>query len=71
MNKYAHHGGIYQGDAMVSFVVSGPGIRLFSRYPQEIDHRIETIDLVPMAARVAGIELYRQIDGKNQLPDVR
>ncbi len=65
--KYAHHGGIYPDDAYVSFVVSGPAIHLFSDACRTITRRIDTVDLVPMAAHLAGIKIDKHIDGKNRL----
>lgn len=65
--KYAHHGSIHEDDAFVSFVISGPGIERFFDRPQKISRRIDTVDLVPMAAYLAGIAIDRSIDGKNRL----
>jgi hypothetical protein len=68
--KYAHHGGIYAEDAYVSFVISGPAAHLFSNRPQTITRQIDTVDLVPTAAHLAGIKIDRPIDGKDRLPQV-
>lgn len=68
--KYAHHGGIYADDAYVSFVISGPGIHLFSAEPQLITRQINTVDMVPMAAHLGGFKIDKPIDGKNQLSEV-
>jgi arylsulfatase A-like enzyme len=69
--KYAHHGGIYADDVYVSFVVSGPQSHRFSNRPQTIARQIETSDLVPMAAHLAGIKIDKPIDGRNWLLDVK
>ncbi len=65
--KYAHHGGFYPDDAHVSFVISGPAVRHFSDRSRTITRRIDTVDLVPMAAHLAGINIDKKIDGKNRL----
>lgn len=65
--KYAHHGSIHEDDAFVSFVVSGPGIERFSDRPKKIRRRIDTVDLVPMAAYLANIAIDRPLDGRNRL----
>lgn len=65
--KYTHHGSIYPDDAYVSFVISGPAIQLFSDRCRTITRRIDTVDLVPMAAHLAGIKIDKNIDGKNRL----
>lgn len=69
--KYAHHGGIYADDAYVSFVVSGPQSYRFSDHPRTITRQIDTLDLVPMAAHLAGIKIDKPIDGKNRLVEVK
>ena len=69
--KYAHHGGIYADDAYVSFVVSGPGIHHFSDQPRTITRQIDTLDLVPMAAHLAGIKIDKPIDGKDRLVELK
>jgi len=65
--KYAHHGGIYQDDVYVSFVISGPGVNLFSDHPHRITHQIDTVDLLPMAAYLSDIKVDKRVDGKNWL----
>ena len=65
--KYAHHGSIYSDDVFVSFVISGPNIRLFSSSPKKVVEQINTVDLVPMIAFLASIIIDRPIDGKNRL----
>lgn len=67
--KYAHHGSIYAEDAYVSFFVSGPAVHRFSGAPQIVTRRIDTVDLVPTAARLAGIRIDRPVDGINRLPE--
>lgn len=69
--KYAHHGGIYADDAYVSFVVSGPGSCGLSDHPRIITRQIDTVDLVPMAAHLAGIRIDKPIDGKDRLVDFK
>jgi len=69
--KYAHHGSIYGDDAFVSFVVSGPAIHLFSTRSRTVPEQINTVDLVPMAAYLAGIKIDRSIDGVNRLIEVK
>jgi arylsulfatase A-like enzyme len=69
--KYAHHGSIYPDDMYVSFVISGPAIRLFSDRCRTITQQIDTVDLVPMAAHLAGIKIDKHIDGKNRLFEER
>ena len=69
--KYAHHGGIYADDAYVSFVISGPGIHLFSAEPQLITRQINIVDMVPMAAHLSGFKIDKIIDGKNQLSEAQ
>jgi hypothetical protein len=69
--KYAHHGSIYADDAFVSFVVSGPAIHLFSTRSRTVLEQINTVDLVPMAAYLAGIRIDRPIDGVNRLIEVK
>jgi arylsulfatase A-like enzyme len=70
-DKYAHHGSIYADDAYVSFVISGPAIHLFSTKPQAIIRQINMVDMVPMAAYLAGFKIDKPIDGKNQLSEAR
>jgi hypothetical protein len=70
-DKYAHHGGIYHNDAYVSFVISGPGVHLFSDHPQRITHQIDTVDLLPIAAYLSGIKVDKRVDGKNWLRKVQ
>jgi hypothetical protein len=65
--KYTHHGSIYPDSAYVSFMVSGPAIHRFSDAPQTIARQIDTVDLVPMVAHLAGIKIDRPIDGINRL----
>jgi len=69
--KYAHHGGIYHNDAYVSFVISGPGVHLFSDHPHRITHHIDTVDLLPMAAYLSDIKVDKRVDGKNWLLKVQ
>ncbi len=69
--KYAHHGSIYPDDAFVSFVLSGPAVPLFSTNPRTVTQQIDTVDLVPMIAYLAGIEIERPVDGKCWLTEVR
>jgi len=69
--KYAHHGGIYQDDVYVSFVISGPGVHLFSDHPHKITHQIDTVDLLPMAAYLSDIKVDKRVDGKNWLRKVQ
>ena len=69
--KYAHHGGIYAGDAYVSFAISGPGIHLFSSRPQIVTRQISAVDMVPMAAHLGGFVIDRPIDGQNHLSEVK
>ncbi len=65
--KYTHHGSIYADSAYVSFMVSGPAIHRFSDAPQTITRQIDTVDLVPMVAHLAGIKIDRPVDGINRL----
>jgi predicted AlkP superfamily pyrophosphatase or phosphodiesterase len=65
--KYTHHGSIYADSALVSFMVSGPAIHRFSDAPQIIARQIDTVDLVPMVAHLAGIKIDRPVDGINRL----
>jgi len=65
--KYAHHGSIYAPSACVSFVVSGPAMHRFSDSRRTIRRAIDTVDMVPMAAHLAGIKIDRPIDGLNRL----
>lgn len=69
--KYAHHGSIYSNDAFVSFVVSGPAVHLFSTNSRTVTRQIDTVDLVPMAAYLAGIKIDRPIDGRNRFVEVK
>jgi len=69
--KYAHHGGIYHNDVYVSFVISGPGVHLFSDHPHKITHQIDTVDLLPMAAYLSDIKVDKRVDGKNRLLKVQ
>jgi arylsulfatase A-like enzyme len=69
--KYAHHGGIYHNDVYVSFVISGPGVHLFSDHPHRITHQIDTVDLLPMAAYLSDIKVDKRVDGKNWLLKVQ
>ena len=70
-DKYAHHGGIYQDDVYVSFVISGPGVHLFSDHPHRITHQIDTVDLLPIAAYLSDIKVDKRVDGKNWLLKVQ
>jgi arylsulfatase A-like enzyme len=69
--KYAHHGGIYADDAYVSFVLSGPGNHGCADHPLTITDRIDTVDLVPMAAHLAGISIDKPVDGKNRFLELK
>lgn len=69
--KYAHHGSIYPDDAFVSFVVSGPGVHLFSTNPRTVTQQIDTVDMVPMAAYLADIRIDKPVAGKNRLVEAR
>ena len=70
-DKYAHHGGIYHNDAYVSFVISGPGVHLFSDHPNRITHQIDTVDLLSIAAYLSDIKVDKRVDGKNWLLKVQ
>lgn len=68
---YCLHGSIYGDDALVSLVISGPGIHRFSARPQTITQQIDTVDVVAIAAYLAGITIDKTIDGKNRLSGVK
>lgn len=67
--KFAHHGGLGPDNSYVSFVVSGPAFRRFSNSARTVRRQIDTVDMVPMAAYLAGIDIDRPIDGKNRIPE--
>ncbi len=69
--KYAHHGGIYGSDSLVSFVVSGPKAHLFASHPKTVTEQIDAVDMVPMAARLSGITIDRPLDGKDRISEVK
>ena len=70
-DKYAHHGGIYDEDCLVSFVVSGPQAHRFASHPKIVTKQIDSVDMVPMAARLSGITIDRPLDGRDRISEVK
>jgi hypothetical protein len=69
-NKFTHHGSIHRDDVSVSFLIAGPAAnRLFDKI-YVIRDQIETIDMTPIAAHLAGIKIDKAIDGKDRLLEV-
>jgi predicted AlkP superfamily pyrophosphatase or phosphodiesterase len=68
--KYAHHGSVYEQDALVSFVICGPALDRFCQLRRTLSTSIDSVDFVPMAAHLAGISIDKPIDGKDRLMEL-